>query len=275
MLSDEQVKHFNAFGFLKLPGVFTAAEMEVIRREMQEVVAELAPGRAGSEHVKIAPFTERRSFLAQLIDDDRIHGIPASILGPDFLFELSEGHVRYGDTPWHGGGHQWGLRNIKLSIYLDSLTKENGCLRVVPGSHRGYLRLLDSGWDEAPDHLRSEVTRDNPRPFGVEPSDLPAVYLDSDPGDVIVHTEAVLHGAFGGSARWQINLSFMENPTTEAQVSWVQEHYEMLQEGLRTGGDPNSYSALRPARSYLESDSPRIRRMVSKLAELGFEPLDL
>ena len=121
--------------------------MDVIRRETEEIVLELAPGRAETDHVRIAPFTELRPFLAQLVDEDRIHSTPTSILGSDFQFELSEGHVRYADTPWHGAMTGWHLPNIKLSIYLDALHKDTGCLRVVPGSHRDYLRLLDSGWD--------------------------------------------------------------------------------------------------------------------------------
>ena len=45
---------------------------------------------------------ERHPLLISLLDDDRVYGIPETLLGPDFILEMTDGHVRGGDTPWHG-----------------------------------------------------------------------------------------------------------------------------------------------------------------------------
>jgi len=89
-----------------------------------------------------------RPFLAQLVDDDRIRDIPYNLLGPDFVYEGSGAHYHVGDTPWHGGSGiiTWPLPHIKVSLYLDELRQDNSCLRVIPGSHRNYLRHVDSRW---------------------------------------------------------------------------------------------------------------------------------
>ena len=155
MLSYEQVMFFNAFGYLHLRERFTKDEMATIRREAEEIWYEQVPGFDGKEFVNLSPFAERRPFLSQLVDDDRLYDIPEGILGADFLFQVTEGCVRVGDTPWHGGGHtQSPLPHIKVSVYLDSLDRNNGCLRVLPGSHRNYLNLIDKRWAEAPDPLQ-------------------------------------------------------------------------------------------------------------------------
>ena len=68
------------------------------------------------------------------------------LLGPDVrlpmgaLFAKPSGHGS--ETPWH---QDQGLWNIKLPtavsvwVALDDCTKENGCLQMVPASHRGGL----------------------------------------------------------------------------------------------------------------------------------------
>ena len=51
----------------------------------------------------------------------------------------------------------------------------------------------------------------------------------------------------------------MENPTTEAKERDVRDLYEV------------SRYSLRPSESYVNSDNPRIRRLVAKNLELGFD----
>ena len=79
----------------------------------------------------------------------------------------------------------------------------------------------------------------------------------------MVFTEGVIHGAFGGGVgRHQICASFVENPKTERHLNQIMAFYG------------NSTWSLRPTRSYVESDRPRIRRMVQKPLEWGFDMLD-
>lgn len=86
--------------------------------------------------------------------------------------------------------------------------------------------------------------------------------LESEPGDVIVFAESTFHSSFGSKIRrLQIYTEYLANPTTEEQTEYVREWYE------------RSKWNFHPAESYIDSERPRIRRMVSRLVELGFEPL--
>ena len=51
----------------------------------------------------------------------------------------------------------------------------------------------------------------------------------------------------------------MANPKSDEQVAYMKSPYEGWKYGLH------------PTESYVNSDSPRIRHMVSRLVELGFE----
>jgi hypothetical protein len=77
----------------------------------------------------------------------------------------------------------------------------------------------------------------------------------------VVFTESVYHGSFGGRARLQLTSQYIANPTTEEQIALTREQHD----GYKWG--------FHPAESAINSDRPRIRRMVSRLVELGFTPL--
>ena len=56
-------------------------------------------------------------------------------------------------TPWHQDGKYWPIRPLatcSVWIAVDPSTTENGCLRVIPGSHR-QRRLMAHGINDAED----------------------------------------------------------------------------------------------------------------------------
>lgn len=260
MLTRDQVAYYETFGFLILRQMFSKGETDELRNASLSAFQGLRGGRPyfGKDAEGAIPFFERHPRLSALLDDDRIHQIPESLLGPDFFLDGTEGHLRVGDTPWHGDTEfSEDIGHIKVTIYLDPVAKDTGCLRVIPGSHR----------HESPDYL--EVLRPRNydpdfRPFGISPTEVPCWPLETEPGDVVVFPERILHGSFGGwPGRHQLCASFVANPVSESQERQMVAFHRKAK-----------YS-FRPARSYVDSDRPRIRKMVAKMVELGFEPNDV
>ena len=85
MLSEEQKRFFETFGFLVLREVFTADELATIKRESDEIFAEGLGNTLPNGRRALQPFFERRPFMSRLVEDDRIYGIGESLLGPDFF----------------------------------------------------------------------------------------------------------------------------------------------------------------------------------------------
>ena len=92
---------------------------------------------------------------------------------------------------WHQDGDPWEARGISeavsLGVALDATTEENGCLRVIPGSHR-----------LAPQPLRP--VEDPPNIFGAEidpalVDESLAIPLPLAPGDVSLHLPSLIHGS--------------------------------------------------------------------------------
>ena len=258
MLTDAQKDHFEAFGFVALRQVFTQDEAEIMKRESEDIYEEVWGGKPAeaTERKALQPFFERRPFLASLADDDRIYEIGEDLLGPDFVLDGSEGNFHVGDTKWHGGrGDPIVIRSVKIALYLEPLTKDSGCLRFIPGSHLPEfgkkLKVMQRQYDDAAK-----------KPFGLAGAEMPSVPIESEPGDVVLFMENTYHGAFGGHVgRQQHAISFFENPRTDEQVAWVQDMYNRAR------------FSFRPSESYINSDRPRIRRMVSRLLDLGFDSL--
>ena len=138
MLTQQQVQHFETFGFLVLRAAFSSAEMAAITAEFEASLLDDRGGRAfgGEERQAVFGMVERRPQLMQLAEDDRIFGPMEQILGEGFVWVGSDGNYWVGDTQWHPDRHDRTWPLVKASFYLDSVTRETGCLRVIPGSHR-------------------------------------------------------------------------------------------------------------------------------------------
>ena len=258
MLTREQQEHFEVFGFLVLRQLFDDVETATIRREAYEIFLEQRDGRPydGSARQTIKHIFTKRPFMDTIVDDDRIHGIACDLLGDDYILDGTEGHTFAEDSQMHGGDDRFCiLRNIKIALYLEPLRADSGCLRIIPGSHvPPFVHLLKP--------LKKQYFDQSFRPFGVSGPELPSCAIRTQPGDVLVFPEEIYHGAFNGAVgRTQLAINFAANPVSEKQIGFVKGLYER----------PENTSFI-PLRAYVDSDRPRLRRMVSRLCELGFEP---
>lgn len=258
MLTDEQISHFYTFGFVVLRGIFSVEEIDKLRESSLNTMESLRDSAdyIDTHNQSIQPWLERDSAMENLVDDDRIYGIGEVLCGNDFWLDGTEGHLRVGDTDWHGGDASFptDLPWIKIAIYLDPLTKDDGCLRVIPGTHV----LMD------PDPYVSLRGPSTETYFGVSPDQIPSVSLETNPGDVIIFTEQLIHGAFGGGVgRHQICVNFVGDLKSDEQVNFVRNFYQ------------KTNSSVRPTRTYVNSDRPRIRKMVQTPLKLGFEVIEV
>jgi hypothetical protein len=197
-LTREQLAYFDTFGFLAFPGLLTDSIQQIIH-EFEAIWAANGGGHHGVAHDGTArscsvQFIDQSAFLSALLDDPRIHDVATSILGDDFNYMGSDGNFYTGDTQWHSDGYggRGGMLHIKLAFYLDPLTSESGALRVIPGSHRvgePYAEVLQRS-------IRKSMEE-----WNVSGREIPAVALETTPGDLLIFNHDIKHAAFGGSKR--------------------------------------------------------------------------
>ncbi|MCB1104994.1 MAG: phytanoyl-CoA dioxygenase family protein [Opitutaceae bacterium] len=193
-LSEQQIAFFQTFGFLAFPGLLKDRIDEIIR-EFTTIFQKRGGGHDGRPHDGrkrscIVPFLDQSAVLCTLLDDPRISGIASSLLGDDFNYMPSDGNYYSGDTGWHSDGWHRETMHIKIAFYLDPLTRDTGCLRVIPGSHR----IGDKFADDLHEQLNKSA-----KFWGMEGKDVPAIALETQPGDILVFNHNTKHAAFGGN----------------------------------------------------------------------------
>jgi hypothetical protein len=202
-LTPQQMKYMDVFGYLAFPGLLRD-RIDRITAEFEGVFATRGGGHDGKPHDGtarscIVPFIDQSDYLSSLIDDPRVDGIFASLCGPDYNYLGSDGNFYVGDTGWHSDTDWSGKARgkpprvfYKMAFYLDPVDAGSGALRVIPGSHRYGDRFAED---------LQAVLRGAQEALGIHGSQVPAIPLRSEPGDVVVFNQNTKHSAWGGSNR--------------------------------------------------------------------------
>lgn len=275
MITAEQIVHFQTFGFLGLKQAFSPEEMGEIGRVFDDLLEEDRRGQPALDEKQQSRYhrlqsvygiAERHPTLTGLVADDRIYEPVCQLLGDGCRWLCSEGHRYLGDTRWHpDGGSTQDYFFIKVSLYLDPLTKDTGCLRVIPGSHRSPLHedLKHLGDREGP--------ADRPTPqINLAGPEVPSFPLESTPGDIFFLNMNLWHASFGGQpGRRHLTLNFTPEPTLPEHIALLKKDYQgvlNLMEQVQHGHLGRVFSD-----AFLQSDNPRIQRLVSTWVEWGLK----
>jgi hypothetical protein len=117
------------------------------------------------------------------------------VLGPDLLAWNTSWFVKFpGDkafVSWHQDGSYWGLSPMEVAtawVALGPVSAENGCMRVVPGSHtQTHLPQRDTFADDNVLSRGQEIT--------VAVDESKAVDLVLQPGQISLHHLWIVHGS--------------------------------------------------------------------------------
>ncbi len=142
------------------------------------------------------PLIRHDAFWVRLISDPRLVDIAEYFLGPD-LASFTAHYIckpPYDGQPvlWHQDGAYWKLEPMEaLTVWvaIDPSTTENGCLRMIPGSH--YLPLHEpTSRTDRPNMLFSTADGGLVAKWSAERG---IVDIELRPGDVSIHHPNLLH----------------------------------------------------------------------------------
>ena len=257
MITPEQVSCYQMFGFLLLKRLYSSDEMAAISHEFDDLTSRDRQGQPfpGLKRQSLYGIAELSPLLTRLtVDDDRIYQTVEQLMGPGFVWLNSEGNLYVGDTGWHSDDSRLSYPPMKVSLYLDPLTKDTGCMRLIPGSHRPPFH-----------HDLQAMAR-----LGVPGADVPAYPCESQPGDVLFMNMNTWHAAFGGApGRRHLAVNFAPAPQTSEHIDLLEQNYN----GLLSLIQRLQYS--QPDRvatdAFLHSDRPHLQSITAKWIELGFK----
>jgi len=196
-LSSQEKQRYLEDGYVVPAWRFPESTISHMRQALDRLIADnpgVRPEKLVSAHLENGNEGVKgsRAFLDLARDPDLVELI-SSAIGEDVILWGCQVFCKPGgdglETPFHQDGHYWPIRPLATCtawIALDPSTRENGCLRVVPGSHRN--RQLH-------DHLREDradlvLTQ---RIQGLDESK--AVDIELEPGQMSLHDVYMIHGA--------------------------------------------------------------------------------
>lgn len=191
-VSQDEVARYDTDGYLihRQP-VFAPDKLARLTTIFEEHLAE--KGDKLSDELDTPHFRDERLF--EFLFADEVLDLIQPIVGGDIA--LWSSHFICKDpfvgraTPWHEDSAYWKNRVdgfekiITVWLAIDRSDRSNGCMRVLPGTHRGGFSEYEAvdGRSNTFDTQIKDV------------DDTRAVYFELDPGECSLHDSRIIHGA--------------------------------------------------------------------------------
>ena len=237
-LTNSQLARYEDDGFLILPSLFSAAEVETLRSELPRLFAERRPENfreRDSDAVRTAMGLHLRSEVyARVARHPRLVEPAMQILGDDLYVQQVKVN---GKEAFSGDVWQWhydfathhsedGVPEplaLNLHIFLDDVNEFNGPLVFIRGSHRR---------GPAPATLDTETTS---YPLWVVDNDTVGelivegglVAAKGPPGTALIFGDTLVHGSSINMSPWpRMIFSLILNPVTNALTRHQRPDYQ-------------------------------------------------
>ena len=206
MISDQDVARYQRDGYIVVPDVVSAAEIDELRRVTDEFVEasrtatghtdvfDLEPGHSAAtprlRRIK-TPHAQHPSY-ARMVRHPGIVAVLQRLWGPNIRFDLSKLNLKaagFGSSlEWHQDWAFYPHTNDDLAavgIMIDDFKTDNGSMLVIPGSHTGPI------YDHrAKGHFVGGI---DPATSGIDFSK--SVMCTGKAGSITVHHVRLLHGS--------------------------------------------------------------------------------
>lgn len=200
-------------------------------KDIADEVEPVSRHSSGRVH-RLSELWDRDGVFRETIHSDEILDPLESLLGPNFEFQLNRHNHFYlrekGSTAsleFHRDVRQWSRTIVTVLIYLEDTNLENGCTRLVPGSH-----LLPSLSDRSDEEVQQLVLDQ-------------AVMVPMKAGGMVAMDGMTLHAAG-------------ENKTDQTRMS-ITLGYHSVDEFARAEGERRV--VVRGEREYRGNDKNRIQ----------------
>ena len=205
-------------GYVSVPGIFTRQQVRAIKADAIRILTR--DGKLGTPSgVNVWMLDQIDPSLLQPVIDPRLVGILRELIGdsPEFLSAktvFKSGTKRF-PSPWHQDWFYWkGSTKISAWIALDDATEANGCLRLIPGTHRKVFTMAQ---------IKNETGFERQIPpaelEGMEPVTVPAAA-----GDVVFFHDLAVHASHpntSGDDRWSLISTYRDRSEPDESTAWA------------------------------------------------------
>ena len=198
LLSEDEVRRYERDGQLTPRHRLPPDLMAQLTAGVEALIAQnpdVRPEQLVGAHVGKSADTGVRgvSDLLACISHPDILDMVEQVMGPDLIVWGSQVFSKpAGDglaIPWHQDGQYWPvrpLRTVTVWIAIDPARVENGCMRVVPGTHRQGLM---------PHHSTDDPGLALNQGIDAAVDEATVIDVELEPGQVSLHDAMLVHGS--------------------------------------------------------------------------------
>ena len=193
-LAPQQIEQFNERGYLKGINIFDAAGAEANRRFFDDLIARVFAADDGRDSYSINGYQTSCRGIYDLAVHPLILDCVEDLLGPDVIswgthfFCKLPGDVK--EVSWHQDAAYWPLtpsKTVTAWLAIDDADRENGCMKVIGGSHRlGKVPLRDSTPEDQ--NVLSQEVIDAEQYGDVD-------FIELKAGQISLHADMLIHGS--------------------------------------------------------------------------------
>ena len=240
-LASDQIRRFNADGFVRPLDALTADQVDSARAYFESLLSRMQAMQDGRNTYALDGYHLRCRGIWEMALTPAILDYVEDLLGPDFVCWSTHYFCKMGHdpkrVPWHQDATYWPVRPTKtVTVWLaiDDVDEGNSPLRFVPGSHRlGAVEWRKAEGDivlyqEVPDAERFGRPVDN--------------VLKA--GQVSIHTSTLIHGSEPNrSDRRRCGLALRYVPSSCSMVKGAE---RVLNIGIPCRGELGNWRRNRP-----------------------------
>jgi hypothetical protein len=199
MLTAAELENYRRDGWVVPAFRLPAQSVEGLRAALDRIIADnpgIRPERLVNAHLdgSAEGVKGSRAFFELACHPDILDLVERAI-GPDIVLWGCQVFCKPGgdgmEVPWHQDGHYWPIRPLATCtvwVALDASTPENGCMRVIPGSHRART-LFPHLTEERTDLVLNQRARDDAFDAAA------AADVVLEPGQMSLHDVYMIHGS--------------------------------------------------------------------------------
>lgn len=215
MLTDAQIAQYHEDGYLMLGKILTDAQIAALCAD-EKRFRESPLWPDSQEQIGKTIFRSQLAPYSAAVRDAGLTGshvpLVQQLIGPNVIYWFSQFVTKYPDAksgksdfPWHqDNGYSKGITpatNITVWVALEDVNEQNGCVYVMPNSHKGGLR--DHGTRAESWHLT----------VAVEGNGVPAILKA---GEAVAFTGLTLHRSLLNNTDQPRRGFFMEYADADA-----------------------------------------------------------
>ena len=227
-LTSNEVNFFYNEGYLLFPGLLSEKDAVALQNEVIEIMNVI-----GLENSKLRQTTQylRGGNLDKLVNDSKLKKLASELLGGDSSVYMPFTAVKSAN----GGGRfhfhqdnqytQFDKPGLNFWFALTDMSPENGCLQIIPESHKNGTLESDSSGDG-----------DNHKKIKWEPENFLPISMRK--GDCVVFTRLTIHGSgpnLSNSPRVAYAIQFHRD---DVRAKWEGNEWVLLKEKPRWNVNP-------------------------------------